>query len=179
MSVPQSLPSAGLQWEGEEDKLALPVLPPIHPKDTPTIPKKPPKKQRKTPEWTETEDQLLRLVTQRYYPDWKRIGKYFPGKPKSVIRRRWDNNFDPERKQTMWTEEEDQTIKTLIAEKGQKWKEIAKSLPGRPPDMVKNRYYGHIKRFEDIKDRKDKEIASMRLPSWEEVCKKVIGLQFS
>ena len=37
---------------------------------------------------------------------------------------------------------------------GPVWKEIAKALPGRPPDVVKNRYYGHIKRLQDIRDRK-------------------------
>ena len=48
-------------------------------------------------------------------------------------------------------------IQELLTSVGRVWKEIAKALPGRPPDMVKNRYYGHIKRLQDIRDRKVRE----------------------
>ena len=112
----------------------------------------PPQKTRRR--WTEPEDQLLREVVQRYQCDWKKVGQHFPGKPKSAVKRRWQNRFDPDLKRTPWTPQEDSIIKELRARIGPVWKEIAKALPGRPPDVVKNRYYGHIKRLQDIRDRK-------------------------
>lgn len=169
MSFYEALHAAVLKWEEEETMQLLPALP-----QTSTIPsidyqddlftttkrlKKPAKTYARTPKWSESEDQLLVEIVQRYQPDWRKIGKYFPGKPKSAVKRRWENRFNPDRKKTPWTEEEDETIKALVAQKGMIWKEIAKFLPGRPPDIVKNRYYGHIKRMQDIRDRKNREAA--------------------
>lgn len=171
------LPTEVLQPEEAEATQALPVLPSIRSQDSTTTLKNSPKKQGKTLKWSESEEQLLQVVAQRCHCNWKRVSRYFPTKHKSEVRRRWENKFDPNRKHTKWTEEEDEILKALIAEKGQKFRVIAKSLPGRPPDMVKGRYHGHIKRLQDIKDRKDREAASRRLPSWEEVCKKVTSLQ--
>jgi hypothetical protein len=164
-----------LRCEGEKATQALPALPSastissVDSQNLTEVREKSLKKPQKNSYWSETQDQLLIEVAQRLHFNWKRISRYFPDKHKSAIRRRWENRFDPGRKQTIWTEEEDEIIKALVAQKGPKWKEIAKSLSGRPPDMIKNRYYGHIKRKQDIKDRKDLEAANAGLPDWEEL----------
>lgn len=118
------------------------------------------RKSVRTRRWTASEDQLLLEIAQRYKLDWRRIAKYFPGKPKSAIKRRWENKFDPHIKKTPWTQAEDTAILSLLARFGPVWKEISKELPGRPPDIVKNRYYGHIKRMRDIRERKRREDVS-------------------
>lgn len=100
----------------------------------------------KTVKWTSEEDELLRQLVPKLKPDWKKIAEHFPGRPKSAVRRRWENRFDPDIKKTAWTEAEDLMILTLLENIGPIWKDIAQHLPGRPPDMIKNRYYGHIKR---------------------------------
>jgi hypothetical protein len=123
----------------------------------------------KNSNWSELEDQLLIEVAKRLRRNWNKISRYFPDKHKSAIRRRWENRLDPGIKKANWTEEEDEIIKALIVQKGRKWKKIARSLPSRPPDMVKNRYYGHIMRIQDIKEEKDLEAANSGLPDWEEL----------
>ena len=116
-------------------------------------------------QWTQSEDFLLREVSQRYRPDWKKIAGFFPGKPKSAVRRRWENKFDPDIRRAPWTEEEDAAIQKLLAEIGPVWRKIATRLPGRPADMIKNRYYGHIKRLRDIQAKKHLEASVKSLSS--------------
>lgn len=114
----------------------------------------------RTKRWTDDEDQLLLKLAGKKQPNWREIGHFFPGKPKSAVKRRWENKLNPDIRRTRWTSDEDQAITTLLVQIGPIWKEIAKFLPGRPPDMVKNRYYGHIKRLQDIKSRKIIESAA-------------------
>lgn len=177
MFTQDHLQAAALPRGEEEDVTqALPILPPILSKKSPKTPKTPLK--QRIPKWSESEDQLLLSIVPHSRVNWKVISRHFPGKHKSAIRRRWENKFDPNMKKSKWTEEEDAAVVALVAEKGMIWKEIAKSLPGRPPDMVKNRYYGHIKRMQDLKEEKEREAAGRKLPSWEEVCRKVPKMQF-
>lgn len=103
-------------------------------------------KQTKAVKWTAEEDQKLKLLVPKLKPDWTQIAANFPGRPKSAVKRRWENRFDPEIKKDPWTSEEDLMIVTLLERIGPIWKEISVHLPGRPPDIIKNRYYGHIKR---------------------------------
>ena len=163
MDFYQTLKGAENLWETEEKGDLLPAFPlsvfPTNPDSsiysgsalhlTP--------KTGRTRRWTEPEDSLLTKLAPRYLQNWKQVAKFFPGMPKSAIKRRWENRLDPDIKKTSWTTEEDKVIQELLTSVGRVWKEIAKALPGRPPDMVKNRYYGHIKRLQDIRDRKVRE----------------------
>lgn len=112
------------------------------------------------PLWTKEEDRLLAELVGRCLSNWGEIALFFPKKHASIVKRRWENTLDPDIKKTGWTAEEDETIQTILVQKGPMWKEIAKALPGRPPDMVKNRYYGHIKRIRDMREKKRKEAAA-------------------
>ena len=167
MSFFNTLQEAAELWEVEDDQQFFPAFTP----DCSNLPKEAEncsdtegtqcvtRKCARTRRWTASEDQLLVEIAPSYKLDWREIAPYFPGKPKSAIRRRWENKFDPHIKKTPWTQAEDTTILSLLARFGPVWKEISKELPGRPPDIVKNRYYGHIKRMQDIRERKRKEAA--------------------
>jgi hypothetical protein len=48
------------------------------------------------------------------------------GRAGKQCRERWFNHLDPSIRKTPWTEEEDQLILQLHAEKGNRWAEIAK-----------------------------------------------------
>jgi hypothetical protein len=162
MSFFTSLQEAAELWEEEEERQIFSSFDPEYSDTLKETPENsdlegtqcPIRKIARTRRWTDFEDQLLVEIVPRHKRDWKKIAKYFPGKPKSAVRRRWENKFDPDIKKTPWTQAEDRAILTLLAHFGPVWKEISKGLPGRPPDIVKNRYYGHIKRMQDIKQKK-------------------------
>lgn len=95
--------------------------------------------------WTKEEDTLLKSLTTENDPDWDSVAAHFPNRHKSEVQRRWENCFNPRIKKTPWTQEEDALIMSLLSRFGSVWKRIAKYMDGRPPDHIKNRYYGHLK----------------------------------
>lgn len=98
--------------------------------------------------WCPTEDaQLVELVKQYGGKHWARIASLLPGRTGKQCRERWCNNLDPSLKKGAWTAEEDQTILEMHAKLGTRWAEIAKCLPGRSDNSVKNRWYSTCSRI--------------------------------
>ena len=120
--------------------------------------------------WTKEEDEQLRQLADQYSQDWKTIAQYFKDKSSTSVKKRWDLRHNPNTKKSKWTPEEDQMI-LKMREKlgGGYWKSIAKYLPGRPPDAIKNRFYSALRRtlsttqetevgpFEDEKSEESEE----------------------
>lgn len=97
--------------------------------------------------WTRDEDELLKTMVRQHAQDWKTISLSFPDKSQTSVKKRWDLRHNPATKKSKWTSEEDDTILRLRARLGGGyWKTIAKYLPGRPPDAIKNRYYCSLRR---------------------------------
>jgi len=103
--------------------------------------------------WTRAEDELLKALVKQHAQDWKSICLSFPDKSQTSVKKRWDLRHNPNTKKSKWTSEEDQTILRLRARLGGGyWKTIAKYLPGRPADAIKNRYYCSLRRKNRTED---------------------------
>ncbi len=95
---------------------------------------------------------------------WPKVAKKIPGRTAKQCREKWFSDLDPTIKKTPWSEEEDQTLNSLIARLGQKWAFISKSLPGRTENMVKAHFQSlqRKQRKESKLDDIDENIPGMR-----------------
>ena len=115
--------------------------------------------------WSQQEDgMLLNLVQGQGAHNWVRISQVIQSRSPKQCRERYHQNLKPNLKHDPISKDEGEIIERMVREMGKKWAEIARALPGRSDNAVKNWWNGGQNRRKRQGSRQNNELQPSHSP---------------
>jgi hypothetical protein len=111
--------------------------------------------------WLPSEDELVRALVAQHGPrKWTLIASRLKTKTQKQVYARWRDYLQPGLTTKPWSKEEQAKLVELQAHVGNQWAVLARLMPGRSPNAIKNRFHATKRKMERHNKREGSNIAS-------------------
>jgi hypothetical protein len=105
----------------------------------------------KSRSWTHEEDDLVRQLVEEHGPQkWALIADRLVGKTQKQVYARWRDYLQPGLTTRPWAEFEENHLVRIQEAIGNQWAVLARLMPGRSPNAIKNRFHATRRKTERL-----------------------------